>query len=124
MPNEAAREPRAKRSLLRPLPLWDPRRGEGTVTRVALAVRQLLHASIIAALEPEGENRACALGDVFARQIMIAVALEPRIAHPCDLRVFDKPVSDDERIVAVALHAQRQRLNAGQDEKGVERRER
>ena len=36
----------------------------------------------------------------------------------------DQPFRHRQRIVAVALHAQRQRLDAGQDEEGVERRQR
>ena len=35
-----------------------------------------------------------------------------------------QPFGDRQRVVAMALHAQRQRLDAGEDQEGVERRER
>ena len=82
-------------------------------------------AGIVAALQPEGEHRAGALRAIALGERMEFVAGQPRIIHPGDLVVGrDSQVGDRERIVAMALHAQRQRLDAGQDEEGVERRDR
>ena len=63
-------------------------------------------------------------GTYFLREVVVAVAGQARIAHPRDLRMADEPLGHRLRVVAVALHAQRQRLDAGEDQEGVERRQR
>ena len=63
-------------------------------------------------------------GQYFFASAVVAVAGQARIAHPGHLGVLRKPLGDRQRIVAMALHAQRQRLDAGQDQEGVERRHR
>src|SRR5665811_1354035 len=55
---------------------------------------------------------------------MIAVTGQSRIAHPGHLRLLRQPFGNGERIVGMALHTQRQRLDAGDDEECVERRQR
>src|SRR3954469_10073847 len=47
--------------------------------REQLHVRDELHAGVVAALEPESEDRAGALGHVFLRKIVVAVAGEPGV---------------------------------------------
>ena len=55
---------------------------------------------------------------------MIAIAGQSRIAHPRDFRIIADPLRDCFRVVAMLLHAQRQRLDAGEDQERVERRDR
>ena len=90
----------------------------------SLTLETSLHAGVIAALEAEGEDRAGALGHVFFRELVVAVAGQPRIAHPRHLAMLGEPLRHRQRVVAVPLHAQRQRLDAGKDEEGIERRQR
>ena len=87
--------------------------------REQLHVRHELDAGVIAALESEGEHRAGALRAVFLAQVVIAVAgagpdSSPR--RPCGWR---QPLRDRQRIVAMPLHAQRQRLDAGRIRKAL-----
>ena len=92
--------------------------------REQLHVRDELHAGVVAALEAEGEHRARALRHVFLGEAVILVARQAGIADPRDLRMLREPFGDRLRVVAMALHAQRQRLDAGEDQERVERRER
>src|SRR6476659_6680358 len=60
--------------------------------REQLHVGDELYAGVVAALEPEGEDRAGALGHVFLREIVVAVAGEARIDHPRHLRLLHQPL--------------------------------
>jgi hypothetical protein len=92
--------------------------------REQLHVRDQLDAGLVAALEAEGEHRTRALGQVLAREGVVAVARQSGIAHPGHLVVGAEPLRDRKRVVAVTLDAQRQRLDAGQDQERIERRQR
>ena len=72
-----------------------------------------LHAGVVAALETDGQHRAAALRRIFFGERVIFVAGETRIAHPGHLRPLRQPFGNGERVVGMALHAQRQRLDAG-----------
>src|ERR1700678_3016903 len=74
-------------------------------------------AGLIAAGETEGEDGTGALGAIALGEFMIAVAGEPRIAHPFHRGMLAQMFGDRLRIVAMALHAQAQSLDAGEDQK-------
>ena len=82
-----------------------------------------LHAGVVAALQAEREHRARALRAIFAGEVVVAVAGESRIADPRHFRVIGDPFGDGLGVVAMLLHAQRQRLDPGQDQKRIERRD-
>src|SRR5262245_65327697 len=82
-----------------------------------------LYARLIAALEAEGEDRAGALGANLPRQRMIGVRRQAGVVDPRDLRALGEVAGDGERVLAVLGHAQRQSLDAGEDQEGVERRD-
>ena len=75
-----------------------------------------VHAGVVAALEPESEHRAGAERTIFLGEVVITVARQPRIADPRHFRMRRYPFGDRLRVLAVLLHAQRQRLDPGQDE--------
>jgi hypothetical protein len=81
-----------------------------------------LHADLVAALDAKGEDRARALGQVFPGERVILVVGQAGIIHPSDGRVLVEILRDLERIGAVALHAQPERLDAEHGEPGIERR--
>eukprot|EP01038_Epipyxis_sp_PR26KG_P002160 gene2161-biopygen1589 len=54
---------------------------------------------------------------------MVGVVLETRVVDPAHLRVLPQVARDGQRALADAVHAQRQRFDALQDQEGVERRE-
>ncbi len=92
--------------------------------REELDARHELDARVVAALEAEGQHRAGALGHVLLRQLVISVAGQPGIADPRHLLVAGEILGDRQRVVGVLLHPERQRLDAGQDQERVERRDR
>lgn len=79
---------------------------------------------VIPALEAEGENRACAFGRVCLEPLVVLVAFKPGIGNPGDLLVALQMPRDGKRILAMALHAQRQGFDARQHQKRIERRKR
>ena len=91
--------------------------------REQLHVGDELDAGVVAALQAEREDRAGAVRAIFLGEVVIAVAGEPRIADPGHARMRRDPFRDRQRIVAVPLHAQRQRLDAVEEEKRIERRQ-
>ena len=80
-------------------------------------------AGLVTALDPEGEDRACPLRQVFSCEIVIGATLEPGIGHPGDARMLREELRDFERILNMPVHPQRQRLDAGQGQKRVHRRQ-
>ena len=76
-------------------------------------------------LDPKRENTPKASRQILLRQLMTAVALEPGVADPRDVRVLLQPPGELERILRMSLAAQTQRLDA-EDEllrcEGVQRR--
>ncbi len=77
-----------------------------------------------AALDAEGQARRRAAPQVAPGQGVLGVVGEAGVFHPGHLRMLLQVAGYGEGVVAVALHAQRQGLQALQDEEGVERRER
>ena len=92
--------------------------------REQLQFRDQLDACIIAALETDGEDRACTLGGVALGEGVIPILWQAGIAHPIDGRVIGKMLGHRQRIVAMALHPERQGLDTGQNQEGVEGGER
>ena len=74
-----------------------------------------------AALQAEGEDGTRALGHVFAGQLMVRAGRQARIVDPGDGWVALQEFRDFHRIGAVAFHAERQRLDAGDGQEGVHR---
>src|SRR5271170_1918616 len=52
------------------------------------------YAGLVAALDSEGEHGAGALGAIFARELVVAVAGQARVADPGDGVVFAQMLSD------------------------------
>ena len=84
----------------------------------------ILDAGRVAAAHAEGQHGARALRHVALGEVVVAVARQPGVADPGHLVVLRKPLRDRERVVGMALHAKRQRLDAGDEEEGVEGRDR
>src|SRR5215475_5743142 len=82
-----------------------------------------LYTGVISALQSEGEHSPTAVRDIFFCKSVIFVPRQSRVADPCDFRTLRQPLGYGERVVAMTLHAQRQCFDAGQDQKGVERRQ-
>ncbi len=81
-------------------------------------------ASLKAALYSERDERAAAADEHLLRQFVVVVALQARVVHPGDGVVGLEVLGDLQGVLLVTLHSQRERLDALQDEEGVERRER
>ena len=82
-------------------------------------------AGLAAALDAEGDQRAAAAREHAPGDLVVRVGLEARVVDP--LRppsCSSRQLGDRQARSAVALHAQRQRLDALQEQEGVERRER
>mmetsp|Transcript_84409 Transcript_84409/g.257745 ORF Transcript_84409/g.257745 Transcript_84409/m.257745 type:complete len:421 (-) Transcript_84409:60-1322(-) len=77
-------------------------------------------ARLVPALEAEGEERPGALRAVLLVQGEVAAA-EPGVPHPLHLRVLLQEPRHLQRVVAMLLHPQGQRLHAHRDQEGVER---
>ncbi len=104
----------------------DQRAGVADIGEVGeqLDVRHHRDAGLVAAGETEGEDAAGALRRIALGEVVVAVAGKARIAHPVHLRMRRQILGNRQRIVAMALDAQRQRLDAGENQEGVEGRER
>ena len=90
--------------------------------RQQLAALDQLHAGLVTATHAEGEHRAGPLRQIFAGQRMMLAAGQAGIGHPGNLRVILQKFRHLLRILHMALHAQRQGLDAGDGEIGVHRR--
>src|SRR3972149_5759687 len=75
-------------------------------------------------LDTEGYDAAKAAREVPLRQLVARVRLEARVADPAHLRSGLQPPRNGERVLAVPGDAQRQRLEALEEQEGVERAER
>ena len=75
-------------------------------------------------LTPNVEDAAVAALEVARRGLVGRVGLEARVADPLDLGAVLEPAGDREGVLAVALDAQRQRLEALEEQERVERAER
>src|SRR5262245_37424737 len=81
-------------------------------------------AGIVAAFQPESEYSTRALGRIALGEDMKFIAGQACVIDPRHLVVTRKPGGDGERVVAMTQHAEWQGLDPGQDEKGVEGRDR
>ncbi len=81
-------------------------------------------AGLDAALDPEGDDATEATGQVTLGELVGRVRLETRIADPGHLGSALEPLGHRQRVLAVALDPQRQRLEALQEQERVERAER
>ena len=83
------------------------------------------HSRILAALYPEAQHAAKRIvPERLARQLVRSVRLEAGVSDPGDVLVLLEVPRERERVVAVALRAERERLEALQEEErgeGVER---
>ena len=61
------------------------------------------------------------LPGLFLSELVVAMALQCRMVHLGHLRMAGQEADHLERILHVALHAQAQRLNALQQDEGIER---
>ncbi|GJE71396.1 hypothetical protein CHKEEEPN_2942 [Methylorubrum podarium] len=91
--------------------------------RDQLQARDEAQGGRLAALEREGEDRARPLRHVAVGQSLALLTGQGRVAHPFDRRMVLQVGGHGLGVGAVALHPQRQRLDAGEREEGVHRRE-
>ncbi len=75
------------------------------------------------AFDAEGEERGPASAQIFLRQRVVGIVHMAGIAAPFDARMRPQERCDPRRVLDVALHAQRQRLDALQQHERAHRRE-
>ena len=92
--------------------------------REELHVVDDLQAGVAAALDAEDDDAAEAVLEDAGRGLVTRVVLQARVAHPADLGVALEELGHGEGVVAVALNAQGQRLDADANELGCVRGER
>lgn len=73
------------------------------------------------AFDAERQYAAEAVAQVFFCQRVVRTVFEAGIIDAFDLRVFFEPLRDFQRVVDAALYSQRQRFEALQQLKGIER---
>src|ERR1700716_2919093 len=73
--------------------------------------------------DPEGQQRAGPAAEIFLRQRVVGTVGKSGIPDPVDPGVVAQEFGDAPRILDVALHPQRDRLDALQQQEGAERRE-
>ena len=92
--------------------------------REELHVVDDLQAGVAAALDAEDDDAAEAVLEDAGRGLVARVVLQAGVAHPADLGVALEELGHGQGVVAVALDAQGQRLDADADELGGVRGER
>src|SRR5262249_26093493 len=78
----------------------------------------------ISAFDAEGEDGSRAFWTNLFLDFVARAALKPSVADPGNFGMGIEPLRNGQGVVRLALHAERQCLDAGQQEKGVERRDR
>src|SRR5881394_2006102 len=73
-----------------------------------------------AAFEHRGDHAAVALAHLFRREQVLRMVGEPRVDDLRDLGMLLQERGDVHRVAAMALHAQRERLDPPQSKKRVE----
>ena len=71
------------------------------------------------ALDAESEDGTGAFRQVFACQFMVAVVFQPGVIDPGDFRVILQVAGDGQGIGSMPVHAQRQGLDALQQQEGI-----
>ena len=84
--------------------------------RVQLDVVDEVKARLAPALNAKHEHTTKAMAQYAARNLVAGVVLEAGVAHPRDLGMLLEEARDSQGVVAVALHAQAQRLDANANE--------
>src|SRR5215469_5462042 len=74
-----------------------------------------------AATQLRGDDAAVAAGHLSPRERVLRVAGKSRVMHALDARMLLEELRDRERVGAMPLHAQCQRLDAAQRQERVER---
>ena len=97
--------------------------GVPDVGEVAHELRRLDErlARVASSADAEGEDRACALRQVFLRQSVVGAGFQARIAHPAHQGMGFEEAGGAERVRAVPVHAHVQGLQPLQEEEGIER---
>ena len=78
------------------------------------------HAGLESTLQPEGEDRARAPGQIFLRQRPVGAGLQAGMGNPAHGGMLFKPLGHRQRIDDLALHAQREGLDSQQRQPGIE----
>ena len=79
-------------------------------------------ASLLPALDAEGEDRRRLAAEIALGQFVLGVIGQAGVFHPGHLRVALQVLRDFQRVLGVPFHAQGQGFQALQDEEGIERR--
>src|SRR3546814_14793163 len=105
-------------------------RGRGRMARQGLGVADIdqtldhlervieFHASVEATLDAEGQQRRWPALEVLLRQRVVAVAFKSGVADPFNLFMCRQITRYGDGVVAVAIHAQRQRLHRSEERRG------
>jgi hypothetical protein len=88
--------------------------------RDQLEVVDNLRPSLLAALDTEAQNASEASGEVLLRELVALVRGKTRVRNPRDVLVLLQPLGQLERILGMALAAQREGLHAEQQLLGGE----
>src|SRR4051794_33252285 len=83
-------------------------------------VDQLL-AGLQAAFNPERHDRSLPLRQILLREREVRTRFQPGILHPRDRGMLSQPFRYGQRVRAVRLHAEFQRLDSLEKEEGIER---
>ena len=89
--------------------------------RVELDVVDDRQARLASALHAKDECSAVAVREQAASELVTRIVFQARVAHPAHLGVIVQEARHSERVVGVALHAQREGLEAYADELRGER---
>lgn len=81
-----------------------------------------LRSRLAAALDAEGDDAAGTVRHILLRKRIVRAALQAGVVDPGDALVRLKEFCDGQRVRAVALHAQRERLHAEVQQERVHRR--
>ena len=98
--------------------------GIANVCQVAEQLQPVYKAgsSLAAVLDAKSQDRSRTLGQVFLRRQVIGMALQPGVGNTFDPGMLLQEFGDSLGVAHMALHAQAERLDALQEQPGVERR--
>src|SRR5688572_17717401 len=88
--------------------------------RKQLHVLDQLPAGIAAAFDAESEDRAGAFWQILLGERAIGARRQGRIVDPADRRMVTEEIRDFARVGNVALHSNMERLEALQQQEGIE----
>src|SRR5206468_11614790 len=78
-------------------------------------------ASLHSAFDAEGQDRATSFGQILFRQRAIGARFETGVVDPGDVLVALEELCNCQSVLGVSLHAQRQRLQALEEQERIER---